>query len=124
MVTLAPAIDACFASTTRPVIRDVLVWAIPGTANIATTNTSKSLETNMERPPSVWDEDESECETACAGAGRNGKVIYRTRRNTRSVWRQYIPAQFSVKGFYKNDRALTANSSRGTPVDRVSTVTR
>src|SRR6185369_11653384 len=52
MVTLAPAIDACLLSTTRPVIREVLVCAT-ALLNAVTTNTRISScrmnERGMER---------------------------------------------------------------------------
>src|ERR1044071_6979961 len=55
IVTLAPAIDACFASTTRPVTRDVLVCAaaVNEQTAIRTTARSNRRVERMEKPPLV-----------------------------------------------------------------------
>jgi hypothetical protein len=59
IVTLAPAIDACFASTTRPVTRDVLVCAaaVSEQTAIKTTASSDGRVGRMERPPLVVNKD-------------------------------------------------------------------
>src|SRR6185369_17185194 len=53
IVTLAPAIDACFASTTRPVTRDVLVCAAAVNEQTAIRTTARSCRRveRMEKPP-------------------------------------------------------------------------
>jgi hypothetical protein len=55
MVTVAPGIEACFASTTRPVMRDVPVWANDTEAARinSTVAAAKSFDLDILVPPDV-----------------------------------------------------------------------
>src|SRR5689334_2222120 len=124
MVTLAPAIDACFASTTRPAIRDVLVCADAVNGQTANRTTAISCRTvrRMERPPLVVERRREKAESATAaleGAARD----HRKRRNTRfnlliaavypgPLWRQgFLPRWCSFS--LKNTPKAFANFSPG-----------
>src|SRR6185369_16651525 len=75
IVTLAPAIDACFASTTRPVTRDVLVCAAAVNEQTAIRTTARRCRRveRTERPPLVVNGDEKlRAQPLATGAGRSG----------------------------------------------------
>src|SRR6185369_12316991 len=86
IVTLAPAIDACFASTTRPVTREVLVCAAAVNEQTAIRTTARRCRRveHTERPPLVVNGDEkTESATACKRRWKERSGITAKRRNTR-----------------------------------------
>src|ERR1044072_7701151 len=90
MVTLAPAIDACLVSTTRPVIREVLVCAVAAVLNAAikvATRMCSRMRRCMERPPFSF---EAGKRKGAGGAGSEYARLERrkTKPNLRSEERR------------------------------------
>src|SRR5690242_14255493 len=107
MVTLAPAIDACLVSTTRPVMREVLVCAavLPAVIRVSSTR-CRRMRCCMERPPFVF---ETERKTAREVPVRNAR-LERRKQNPTLRWRQVYAWVNSRQGFLGSLRYIISDS--------------